>query len=69
MRFYLRGGTDPSTRPHREMHMFTYKMLTFAVALALITSLSAPSVAAPFYYSGSPSCVEDNGFGPYAGHC
>jgi hypothetical protein len=49
--------------------MFTYKMLTFAVALALITSLSAPSVAAPFYYNGGPSCVEDNGFGPYAGHC
>jgi hypothetical protein len=49
--------------------MFTYKALAFAAVLALITSLSAPSFAAPFYYNGSPSCVEDNGFGPYAGHC
>jgi hypothetical protein len=49
--------------------MFTYKGSAFAAVLALITSLSAPSLAAPFYYNGSPSCVEDNGFGPYAGHC
>ena len=62
------ADTDPAPSP-KETHMFTYKTLTFAVALALIASLSAPSVAAPFYYNGSPSCVEDNGFGPYAGHC
>ena len=49
--------------------MFTYKKLAFAAAAALITSLSAPSIAGPFYYNGSPSCVEDNGFGPYPGHC
>jgi hypothetical protein len=49
--------------------MFTYKALAIAAVFALITSLSAPSFAAPFYYNGSPACVEDNGFGPYAGHC
>jgi len=49
--------------------MSTNKKLALAAALALITSLSAPALAAPFYYNGSPSCVEDNGFGPYAGHC
>jgi hypothetical protein len=49
--------------------MFTCNALAFAAVLALVTSLSAPSFAAPFYYNGSPSCVEDNGFGPYAGHC
>jgi hypothetical protein len=49
--------------------MFTYKNLAFAAVVALITSFATPSLAAPFYYNGSPACVEDNGFGPYPGHC
>jgi hypothetical protein len=49
--------------------MFIYKNLAFAAVVALITSLSVPSFAGPLYYNGSPSCVEDNGFGPYPGHC
>jgi hypothetical protein len=53
----------------RENEMLTYKRLVFAAAIALIASLSAPSIAAPLYYKAGPSCVEDNGFGPYPGHC
>ena len=49
--------------------MFLCKELAFAAVVALITSLSAPSIAAPLYYQGSPSCMEDNGFGPKEGHC
>ena len=49
--------------------MFTYKALTIAAVFVFVTSLSAPSFAGPLYYNGSPSCVEDNGFGPYPGHC
>ena len=49
--------------------MFTYKKIAFVAVLALITSFAAPSFAGPFYYSGSPSCVEDNGFGAREGGC
>jgi len=49
--------------------MFTYKKLAVAAAVAVITSIAAPATAGPFYFNGSPSCVEDNGFGPYPGHC
>ena len=49
--------------------MFAYKNLVFVAVLALIISIAAPLLAAPIYYNGGPSCVEDNGLGPREGDC